>query len=355
MINIEEVIKSAVNSGGSDIHISVGRPPVIRCDGVMTPLEAYPVFTPQETSLVVQALLPSAEKAAMLEKEGDTDFSYAIAGIGRFRVNAYKQRGSYGMAIRVLNNEIPTMSSLNLPSSLIELVNKPRGLILVTGPTGSGKSTTLAAMINHINQTRRGHIITIEDPIEYLHRHGNCLINQREIGDDTPNFSRALRSALREDPDVILLGEMRDLETIQAAITAAETGHLVLSTLHTKGAATTVDRMIDIFPSSQQRQIRVQLANVLEGVITQNLIKKADQTGRVLAMEILMMTDAVRHMIRDEKTHQINSTMQMGIKQGMQPMDYHLARLVKQGLITLQEAQNNALKQEDLMRYLTIN
>lgn len=355
MINIEELLTSAVEKNCSDIHITVSRPPMIRKNGIMVSLEGYPVLTSEETSLIVDQLLEdNAEKRSTLQKEGDVDFSYVINGIGRFRVNAYKQRTSYGIAIRVLNNEIPTMASLNLPQSLTELANKPRGLVLVTGPTGSGKSTTLAAMINHINQTRQGHILTIEDPIEYLHKHGNCLIHQREIGDDTPSFSRALRSALREDPDVILLGEMRDLETIQAAITAAETGHLVLSTLHTKGAATTVDRIIDIFPSGQQRQIRIQLANVLEGVITQNLVKKADNTGRVLAMEILMMNDAVRHMIREEKVHQINSTMQLGIKQGMQPMDYHLASLVKRGSITLEEAQNNALKQEDLMRYLAL-
>lgn len=354
MTNIDILLKDAVERNCSDIHITVGRPPTIRKNGMMVPLEGYPVLSPEDTRLIATQILDNAEKRSVLEKEGDVDSSYVICGTGRFRVNTYKQRASYGLAIRVLNHEIPTIASLNLPQSLVELANKPRGLVLVTGPTGSGKSTTLAAMINHINQTRQGHILTIEDPIEYLHKHGNCLIHQREIGEDTPSFSRALRSALREDPDVILLGEMRDLETIQAAITAAETGHLVLSTLHTKGAATTVDRIIDIFPSVQQRQIRIQLANVLEGVITQNLVKKADQTGRVLAMEILMMNDAVRHMIRDEKIHQINSTMQLGIQQGMQPMDYHLASLVKKGSITLEEAKNNALKQEDLMRYLTL-
>ena len=354
MISIESLLKTAVEKAASDIHITVGRPPMIRKNGIMGSLEEGPLLTPEGTKLIVEALLPNEEKWQTLEREGDVDFSYVIPGTGRFRVNAYKQRSSYGIAIRILNNEIPTLASLGLPNALTELANKPRGLVLVTGPTGSGKSTTLAAMINHINQTRLGHILTIEDPIEYLHKHANCLIHQREIGDDTPNFGRALRSALREDPDVILLGEMRDLETIQAAITAAETGHLVLSTLHTKGAATTVDRIIDIFPSGQQRQIRVQLANVLEGVITQNLVKKADKSGRVLAMEILMMNDAVRHMIREEKVHQIPSTMQLGIKQGMQPMDYHLASLVKQGMITLEEAQTNALRQEDLMRYLSL-
>lgn len=354
-MHIDRVLSEAVQRSCSDIHITVGRPPMIRKNGSMTPLEGYGDLTPEDTRLLVSQITGSSEKKKELEVQGDSDFAYVVQGVGRFRVNAYKQKNHYGLAIRALNSTVPTMEELQLPQTLVDLANKPRGLVLVTGPTGSGKSTTLASMIHHINLTRRGHILTIEDPIEYVHEHQNCIIHQREIGEDVSDFSRALRSALREDPDVILLGEMRDLETIQAAITAAETGHLVLSTLHTKGAANTVDRIIDIFPSAQQKQIRTQLANVLEGVITQNLIKKADGTGRALAMEILVMNDAIRHMIRDEKVHQISSTMQLGIKQGMQPMDYHLARLVKQGIISLQEAQSNALKQEELMRYLTLN
>lgn len=354
-MHIDLLLTDAVEKQCSDIHITVGRPPMIRKNGIMVPIEGYPELTPEDTRLMTTQILDSEDKRKVLEEEGDADCAYVIHGVSRFRVNAYKQKNHYGLAIRVLNNTIPTMQELHLPPILVDLANKPRGLVLVTGPTGSGKSTTLASMINHINMTRQGHILTIEDPIEYVHEHKNCIIHQREIGEDTSSFGRALRSALREDPDVILLGEMRDLETIQAAITAAETGHLVLSTLHTKGAANTVDRMIDIFPSAQQKQIRIQLANVLEGVITQNLVKKADQTGRALAMEILVMNDAVRHMIRDEKVHQISSAMQLGIKQGMQPMDYHLARLVKEGTISLQEAQSNALKQEDLMRYLTLH
>lgn len=354
-MHIDLLLADAVEKQCSDIHITVGRPPMIRKNGSMIPIEGYPDLTPEDTSLMVSQIIVSTDKRKELEEQGDSDFAYVIKEVGRFRVNAYKQKNHYGLAIRALNSIIPTMAELKLPQTLVDLANKPRGLVLVTGPTGSGKSTTLASMIHHINLTRQGHILTIEDPIEYVHEHKNCIIHQREIGEDVSDFSRALRSALREDPDVILLGEMRDLETIQAAITAAETGHLVLSTLHTKGAANTVDRIIDIFPSAQQKQIRTQLANVLEGVITQNLVKKADQTGRVLAMEILVMNDAIRHMIRDEKVHQISSTMQLGIKQGMQPMDYHLAKLVKEGTISLQEAQSNALKQEDLMRYLTLH
>lgn len=354
-MHIDLLLADAAEKQCSDIHITVGRPPMIRKNGSMIPIEGYPDLTPEDTSLMVAQIIENTDKRREIEEEGDSDFAYVINGVGRFRVNAYKQKNHYGLAIRVLNSTIPTMAELNLPQTLVDLANRPRGLVLVTGPTGSGKSTTLASMIHHINLTRQGHILTIEDPIEYVHEHKNCIIHQREIGEDVSGFSRALRSALREDPDVILLGEMRDLETIQAAITAAETGHLVLSTLHTKGAVNTVDRIIDMFPSGQQKQIRTQLAGVLEGIITQNLVKKADQTGRALAMEILVMNDAVRHMIRDEKVHQISSTMQLGIKQGMQPMDYHLARLVKEGTISLQEAQSHALKQEDLMRYLTLH
>ena len=350
-LDLKDLLREAAMKGSSDMHITVGRPPMIRLNGSIVVLGEYPVIT-QETAKKMVFSIVSHERAKTLEEQGDVDFSFILEGIGRFRVNAYKQRNSYCLAIRLLVNKIPTLDELGLPPVLKELAAKPRGLVLVTGPTGSGKSTTLAAMIDYINKTRRGHIITIEDPIEYLYKHGTCIINQREVGEDTKSFTRSLRSAMREDPDVILVGEMRDLETIQAAITAAETGHLVLSTLHTKGAANTVDRMIDIFPSTQQRQIRIQLANILEGVITQNLIVRADAKGRALAMEILVMTDAIRNMIRDEKVHQISNVMQTGSKIGMQTLDSHLALLVKQGVISMNEALSNAINPDDLKRYL---
>jgi twitching motility protein PilT len=292
------------------------------------------------------------EHKLTLEENGQVDFSYVIQGIGRFRVNVYKQRRSYCAAIRVLVQDMPTIDSLGLPPILKELALKPRGLILVTGPTGSGKSTTLAAMVDYINTNSRCHVLTIEDPIEYLHKHKNSIINQREVGDDTKTFSGALRSALREDPDVILVGEMRDLETISTAISAAETGHLVLSTLHTIGAAQTVDRMIDMFPPYQQQQIRVQLASVLQAVITQQLIMNTQKTSRVAAIELMVVNDAVRNMIRENKTHQILTAMQTGIKTGMMPMDFCLSKLVKQKVITQSEAYTRCMDLETLKRYL---
>ncbi|MBU3810849.1 MAG: type IV pilus twitching motility protein PilT [Candidatus Niameybacter stercoravium] len=350
-MKIETLLIEAMQKGCSDLHITVGIPPMVRLNGSVMTLGDYPVVTPEEAKRLVYSII-NEERARILEEQGDVDFSFAVENIGRFRVNAYKQRSSYCLAIRLLVNRIATLEELGLPSVLKDLATKPRGLIIVTGPTGSGKSTTLAAMIDYINKNRRLHIITIEDPIEYLYRHGNCIVNQREVGDDTKSFARALRSAMREDPDVILVGEMRDLETIQAAITAAETGHLVLSTLHTKGAASTVDRMIDVFPADQQRQIRIQLAGVLEGVVTQNLIPRADGQGRALAMEIMLVTDAIRNMIRDEKVYQINTAMQTGAKFGMQTLDAHLAELVREEVITLKEAVSSCISQEDLMRYI---
>ena len=350
-MNIETLLREAAMKGSSDMHITVGVPPMVRINGSIVTLGDYPVITQEMAKRLVYSVVNEARRE-VLEREGDVDFSFVLEGIGRFRVNAFKQRESYCLAIRLLINRIPTMEELGLPPILKELALKPRGLVLVTGPTGSGKSTTLAAMIDYVNKTRRAHVITIEDPIEYLYNHGNCIINQREVGDDTSSFSRALRSAMREDPDVILLGEMRDLETIQAAITAAETGHLVFSTLHTKGAASTVYRMIDVFPPAQQRQIRIQLANVLEGVITQNLILRADARGRALAMEIMIVNDAIRNMIRDEKVHQINAAIQTNAKMGMQTLDAHLASLVKQGILSLQGALSSCISLDDLKRYL---
>ncbi|MGL4363241.1 MAG: type IV pilus twitching motility protein PilT [Cellulosilyticaceae bacterium] len=348
---VEQLLKEAGEQGGSDLHITVGMPPMVRVNGRLRPLGDYGKVTPRDAEILVFSIVNEERKKVLLE-QGDIDFSFVIEGTGRFRVNAYKQRATYCLAIRLLICKIPSLEDLGLPPIFKDLATKPRGLILVTGPTGSGKSTTLAALVDYINRSRRGHIITIEDPLEYLHKHGNCIINQREVGDDTMSFSRALRAAMREDPDVILVGEMRDLETIQAAITASETGHLVLSTLHTKGASNTIDRIIDSFPAGQQHQIRIQLASVLEGIITQNLIVRADGKGRALAMEILVMTDAIRNMIRDEKTHQISSSMQTNLRLGMQTLDGHLATLVKQGVISQAEAMTNCINPEDLKRLM---
>ncbi|MGL4344419.1 MAG: type IV pilus twitching motility protein PilT [Cellulosilyticaceae bacterium] len=350
-MTIEGLLHEAMEMGCSDLHLTVGLPPMGRLNGGIRRLGEYELLTRDTIQTLVYSML-TKERIEQLQCKGDVDFSFALEGIGRFRVNAFKQRGSCGAVIRLLVGGIRSLVELGMPQIIGELALKPRGLVLVTGPTGSGKSTTLAAMIDYINKTRRAHVMTIEDPIEYVYRHGSSIINQREVGEDVESFSRALRAALREDPDVILVGEMRDLETIQAAITAAETGHLVLSTLHTKGAVSTVDRMIDIFPASQQRQVRVQLANVLEGIVTQNLIPRIDGNGRVVGMEILTMNDAVRNLIREEKVHQIQSVMQTHIKQGMQPMDYHLAQLVRQQIISLTEAMNQAMDTESLKRYL---
>jgi twitching motility protein PilT len=283
---------------------------------------------------------------------GELDVSYALAGVGRFRVNAFRQRGSDALVLRLIALKIPTLETLGMPPILKALTEKTRGLVLVTGPTGSGKSTTLAAMINEINLTRSAHVITLEDPIEYLHRHNKSIINQREIGNDTKSYANALKSVLREDPDVILVGEMRDLETIGIAITAAETGHLVFSTLHTIGASKTVDRVIDVFPPNQQQQIRVQLAAVLEGVLSQQLLERIDEEGRACAMEIMITTPAIRNLIREGKTHQIDSMVQTGTKYGMKAMDASLAELYKKGFISDDEALTYAVDGETLARQL---
>lgn len=346
------MLLEAVQRGGSDLHITVGVPPMVRVNGEIGPLPGYPPLLPEDTQVVAeQMLLP--EQQEQIDQHGQVDFSYVLPGTGRFRVNLYRQRRSYCVAVRILVQQLPTIDSLKLPASLKELSLRQRGLILVCGPTGCGKSTTLAAMVNYINQNRRCHILTIEDPIEYLHKHGKSIINQREIGDDTRSFPEALRAAMREDPDVILVGEMRDLETISTAISAAETGHLVLSTLHTIGAAQTVDRIIDMFPPYQQQQIRVQLASVLQAVITQQLLPNARLDGRVAAVELMFCTDAVRNMIRESKCHQIPTAMQTGIRQGMLPMDYSLAKLVQQGEIAQNEAATHCLDPETYRRYLS--
>ena len=351
--DITEILKKGVESKSSDIHLTVGVPPMFRIDGQMTPFEERPRLTGEDTKALCYALMkPDQQKK--FEEFGEVDFSYSLPGISRFRVNIFKQRGTVCGVLRVLSARVPTMDELGLPPILKELAFKPSGMVLVTGPTGSGKSTTLASMIDHVNNNskRRGHILTLEDPIEYLYRHNRCIVNQREIGQDTHDFATALRAALREDPDIILVGEMRDLETVSTAISAAETGHLVFSTLHTINAAQTVDRIIDMFPTYQQGQIKSQLSAVLQGVISQKLLRLMGQKGRIAAIEVLLFTDAMRNVIREGKTHQIPSMMQTGITQGMLPMDYSLSLLVKNRKISKEDAYANCYDRDLLSRYL---
>lgn len=342
------LLEEAVRSKASDLHLSVGVPPIIRLHGELLPLD-YPALVPEDTAVLAGQIMNKKQEEEFKEK-GELDLAYSCPGLGRFRVNIYRQRGSIAIALRVLNTEIPTLSSLNLPAVIKDFTLYHKGLLLVTGPTGSGKSTTLASFIDLINQERSCHILTLEDPIEYLHQHKNCMINQREIGQDSGGFAEALRAALRQDPDVILVGEMRDLETISIAITAAETGHLVLATLHTVDAVQTIDRVIDVFPPHQQQQIRIQLANTLIGVIAQRLLRRKDGAGRVPAVEILVSNPAVRNLIREGKIHQIYSVIQTGGRQGMQLMDSHLEELYRRGIIDRQTAIENATDPENLSK-----
>ena len=336
--------------GGSDLHITVGKPPMVRVHGKLAELE-YPVLKPQMTHDLVYSIMTD-DKRKILEDTLECDFSHSIPGVSRFRVNVFYQRNSVGAAIRLISVDIKDFESLGLPPIGAELVKKPRGFVLVTGPTGSGKSSTLAAMIDVINQSRDEHIMTIEDPIEFLHSHKKCTVNQREIGADTGSFSNALKHVLRQDPDVILVGEMRDLETIGAALTAAETGHLVFATLHTQDAPQTIDRIIDVFPSHQQQQVRVQLAGTLQGILCQQLLPTKDEQGRAVAVEVLIPNAAVRNLIREAKTHQIYSTMQTGQKFGMKTMDQALADLYSRGVITKDQAMNKAGDPENLRAML---
>jgi twitching motility protein PilT len=331
--NIDVLLTELVSRGGSDLHITVGSHPVVRLHGSLQRLEEYPKLTADNTLHMLYRIM-SSEQQKRLETQGQIDMSYSIPGLARFRVNAYSQRESLAAAFRLIPMELKTLDELGLPPSLHLLTHKPRGLVLLTGPTGSGKSTTLAAMIDEINRDRADHIVTIEDPIEFLHRHKTCIVNQREIGSDTQSFADALRAALRQDPDVILLGEMRDLETISTALTAAETGHLVFATLHTQNAPATVDRVIDVFPAAQQEQIRMQLAGALEGIVTQTLLPTADGRGRVAALEVLFPDDAVRNLIRQGRVEQIYSIMQTGTQRGMQTMEQALHGLVSRAVIT---------------------
>lgn len=332
MPTIEEMLKIAKDAGASDVHITVGVPPKMRVNGKLITMD-FERLLPADTKLLLDEIMTDQQKERF-EESGEYDMSFSIIGQGRYRANAYKQRGSVALALRLVGTQVPSAESLGLPASVIDLYQRKRGLVLVTGPTGSGKSTTLAAIIDKINSNRECHVITLEDPIEYLHQHRMSMVNQREIGLDSRNYAAALRAALREDPDVILVGEMRDFETISVAITAAETGHLVLSSLHTIGAASTVDRIIDVFPPHQQQQIRVQFANVLEAVVSQQLIPKADGSGRVAAFEVLHANHAVRNLIREAKSHQLMSVMQTNRKAGMIVMDEAIMQLYAQGQIS---------------------
>lgn len=335
-MRIDELLVKARQAGASDLHVSVGIPPRCRVNGELMAL-TKDVVMPKDSKELVEQMIPG-RLVERFNTEGEIDFSYAINGIGRFRVNIFKQRGTLSFVIRLVNSDIPDPQDLGLSSSVIELTTKKRGLILVTGPTGSGKSTTLASLINIINKNYSKHIITLEDPIEYLHRHAKSIVNQREIGIDTQSYAGALRAALREDPDVILVGEMRDLDTIATAVTAAETGHLVFSTLHTIGAVPTIERIIDVFPTNQQGQIRIQLATLLEAIISQQLLPTADKKGRVAAFEVMYANSAIRNLIREAKPHQIPSIIQTSRSIGMMTMDDALCELYEQRKITREDA-----------------
>src|SRR5687768_11810425 len=350
-LDFAAVLNRMVEIRASDVHLSPGFAPAVRARGKITPLDDYPPLTPQDTREIVYSILNDSQRKAF-ENNLQLDLAYAIPGVARFRVNVFFQRGAISAAFRHIPEKIESLESLGLPQILEEFCRKPRGFVLVTGPTGSGKSTSLASMIDLINEERAEHILTIEDPIEFLHKHKQCIVNQREIGSDAIDFAGALKSALREDPDVILVGEMRDLETISTALTAAETGHLVFATLHTQSTAQTVDRIIDVFPPHQQQQVRMQLSIALQGIVTQQLLPTADGSARVCASEVLVPTPAIRNLIREGKTHQIYSTLQTSGAVGMQTMDSHLAQLVRAGTITRTLAEQRASVPEEFKRLL---
>jgi twitching motility protein PilT len=351
-LDFSEALKETVRREASDLHIVVGAPPIVRVRGQLQRLEGPPLNS-QDTRELIYSILTNDQRKR-LEVEWQVDFSYSVPNLGRFRVNAYMQRASIGAAFRLIPAKIKTIEELGLPSVIHEFANKPRGFVLVTGPTGSGKTTSLAAIIDEINRSRKEHIMTIEDPIEFLHLHKNCIVNQREIGNDVETFGLGLKAALRQDPDVILVGEMRDLDTISTAITAAETGHLVFATLHTQDTAQTIDRIIDVFPPFQQQQVRVQLSVALQGIVTQQLLPTADGSGRVVCSEVLMLTPAVRNLIREGKTHQIYSVLQTSGGKGMQSMDAALAQLVRQGKISRDLAEQRSSTPEELRRLMGV-
>jgi twitching motility protein PilT len=373
-MDIDDLLRDALNSHASDLHLTVGVRPTIRVWGELVPMERYPILGPEDTWRLARSMMDEFQKQRF-EQSWELDLSYSAPGIGRFRVNVYKQRSAVGAALRAIPRKIPTIEALNLPAILADLTRRPRGLILVTGPAGQGKSTTLAAMVDRINEERSAHIVTIEDPIEYLHEHKRSIINQRELGLDTQSFPAALRAALREDPNVVLVGEMRDLETISAALTIAETGHLVLATLHTANAAQSIDRIIDVFSPHQQQQVRVQLASVLEAVVSQLLLPArlsparlletataaipglvagsgATGVGRVPAVEVMIATPAIRNLIRETKSHQIESAIQTGAQHGMQTMDQSLRHLYERGLISFEDAIGKAMRPDELRKMI---
>ena len=351
-VNLQQLLKAMVEQGASDLHITTGSPPQLRIDGVLVPLRVNPL-SPVDTKQLCYSVLTDTQKLHF-EEERELDFSFGVRGLARFRGNLFMQRGAVGGAFRTVPFKISSFAELGLPPVIEELCNKPRGLVLVTGPTGSGKTTSLAAMIDKINSERHEHIITVEDPIEYLHPHKKCLINQREVGADTDSFKKALKYILRQDPDVVLIGEMRDLETIEAALVTAETGHLCFATLHTNSAVQTINRIIDVFPPNQQSQIRAQLSFVLEGVISQALLPRATGQGRIPALEVMVPNAAIRNLIREDKIHQIYSIMQIGQgKSGMQTLNQSLASLYLRRLVTLEEAVSHTSEPEELEQIIS--
>jgi twitching motility protein PilT len=348
--NIRELLQLLVDRGGSDLHVTAGTYPQIRVAGRLEPLSEFEVLTPHDTQRLAYSVLNESQRQRF-EETNELDLSFGVPDLARFRCNVFRQRGAVGAAIRVIPFSLRSFDELGLPRIVQDLAERPKGLVLVTGPTGSGKSTTLAAMIDKINSERSEHIVTIEDPLEFLHTHKRCIVNQREVSADTHSFKDALRTILRQDPDVVLIGEMRDLETVAAALTVAETGHLTFATLHTNSCAQTINRVIDVFPPAQQAQVRAQLSLVLEGVLSQTLVPKIGG-GRVMALEIMVATSAIRNLIRDEKVHQIYSALQAGAKFGMQTMNQSLADLVRRRLITREEALNRSTIPEELAQLL---
>jgi twitching motility protein PilT len=348
-LSLAEVLDGMLQLGASDVHLTIGSPPLVRINGDLERMSGFPDLTPKMAQDTIYAVLTQKQRERF-EQELELDFAYSMPGRARFRVNLYRQRESLGAAFRLIPYEIRSLQQLGMPESISRFAALPRGLVLVTGPTGSGKSTTLAALVDQANRTRKGHIMTVEDPIEFLHRHKACMVNQREVGEDTHSFAGALKHVLRQDPDIILVGEMRDLETISVALTAAETGHLVFATLHTQDAAQTIDRVIDVFPPHQQQQVRVQLSGALQGIICQSLCKSKDGSGRVAAVEVLMATPAIRNLIREGKSHQIYSALQAGAQFGMNSLDQHLADLVRTQQISYEQGIEKCHNAQDFAR-----
>jgi twitching motility protein PilT len=346
---LDSLLVALIDNGGSDLHLTVGAPPMIRVHGDLRPLPEYDPLTDADTAMLIRAVLDD-EQWAKFTSTLEMDIAYGIPSVSRFRVNCFQQRNAYGAVMRAIPFGIKALHELGIPSQIEQFASMPRGLVLVTGPTGSGKTTTLASLLDLANRTRSDHIVTIEDPIEFLHQHNRCLVNQREVGVDTSGFAEALKRVLRQDPDIILVGELRDLETVSTALTAAETGHLVLATLHTQSAAQTIDRVIDIFPPHQQQEIRAQLSTALQGVVTQALVKKADGSGRTVVCEVMFATAAIRNLIREGKNHQIPSFMQSSGADGMLTFDQHLAEKVSSGVISFEQGLELCHAREEYMR-----